>query len=202
MARTKKELKDQEPQLDSEIANQAAAAGAGGAGLEPGNAPDTPSPSELELMDGALQTSNALQTEAGQGQESGQPSQTGLEPGMDPPGPGELPASLQTGMDPVGEGTPEPGGAPEFLHTGLESAEDTEGQAGKDAVPQTGSEAAGDEAAGESGSVSPQTDSGQPKNRLRMPGGVASAWSPLMPSARWRRIRISCAAICWIWWSP
>ena len=170
MARTKKELKDQEPQLDSEIANQAAAAGAGGAGLEPGNAPDTPSPSELELMDGALQTSNALQTEAGQGQESGQPSQTGLEPGMDPPGPGELPASLQTGMDPVGEGTPEPGGAPEFLHTGLESAEDTEGQAGKDAVPQTGSEAAGDEAAGESGSVSPQTDSGQPKNRLRMPG--------------------------------
>lgn len=170
MARTKKELKDQESQLDCGTVDQSAAAGADGAGLEPGDAPGTPSPSELELMDGAPQTSNSLQTEAGQGQESGQPPQTGSDPGMDPVGPGELPAALQTGLDPAGEGTPEPGGAPEFPHTGLESAEDTEGQAGKDAIPQTGSGAAGDEAAGEPGSASPQTDSGQPKNRLRMPG--------------------------------
>ena len=162
MARTKKELKDQESQLDCGTVDQSAAAGADGVSMEPGDAPGTPSPSELELMDGAPQTSNALQTEAGQGQESGQPSQTDLEPGMDPPGPGELPAALQTGLDPAG--------APEFPHTGLESAEDTEGQAGKDAVPQTGSETAGDEAAGEPESASPQTDSGQPKNRLRMPG--------------------------------
>lgn len=170
MARTKKELKDQEPQLDSETTGQAAVAGADGAGLEPGDAPGTPSPSELELMDGVPQTSNAFQTEAGQEQESGQPFQTGVEPGMDPPGPGELPAALQTGLDPAGEEVSKSGGAPEFPHTGLESAEDTEGQAGKDAVPQTGSEAAGDEAADEPGSASPQTDSGQPKNRLRMPG--------------------------------
>lgn len=170
MARTKKELKDQEPQLDCETTGQAAVAGADDASLEPGDASGIPSPSELELMDGAPQTSNALQTEAGQGQEGGQPSQTGLEPGMDPPSPGELPAALQTGMDPAGEGTPEPGGTPDFPHTGLESAEDTEGQAGKDAVPQTGSETAGDEAAGEPRSASPQTDSEQPKNRLRMPG--------------------------------
>ena len=150
MARTKKELKDQESQLDCGTVDQSAAAGADGVSLESGDTPGTPSPSELELMDGAPQTSNALQTEAGQGQEIGQPSQTGLEPGMDPAGPGELPASLQTGLDPAGEGTPEPGGTPDFPHTGLESAEDTEGQAGKDAVP--------------------QTDSEQPKNRLRMPG--------------------------------
>ena len=170
MARTKKELKDQESQLDCGTVDQSAAAGADGVSLESGDTPGTPSPSELELMDGAPQTSNALQTEAGQGQEIGQPSQTGLEPGMDPAGPGELPASLQTGLDPAGEGTPEPGGTPDFPHTGLESAEDTEGQAGKDAVPQTGSETAGDEAAGEPRSASPQTDSEQPKNRLRMPG--------------------------------
>lgn len=170
MARTKKELKDQEPQLDSETTGQAAAAGADGASLEPGNAPGTPSPSKLELMDGVPQTSNAFQAEAGQGQEIGQPSHTGLEPGMDPAGPGELPASLQTGLDPAGEGTLGSGGTPDFPHTGLESAEDTEGQAGKDAVPQTGSETAGDGATGESESASPQTGSEQPKNRLRMPG--------------------------------
>ena len=47
MARTKKELKDQEPQLNSGIVDQSAAAGADGVSLEPGDAPGTPSPSEL-----------------------------------------------------------------------------------------------------------------------------------------------------------
>ena len=170
MARTKKELKDQEPQLGSEIEDQAAAPGADATGLELGDKPDTASPSDLELMDGVPQAPNALQTEMDQGQEGGQLPQTGLELGMDPAGPGELPATLQTDPESAGEEALEPGGTQESSHTGPEPAEGTEGQAGETAVPQTGSEPAGDEAAGESGSAAPQTDSGQPKNRLRMPG--------------------------------
>lgn len=47
MARTKKELKDQESQLDCGTVDQSAAAGADGVSLESGDTPGTPSPSEL-----------------------------------------------------------------------------------------------------------------------------------------------------------
>ena len=87
MARTKKELKDQDTLLGSEIAE----AGADGAGLVPGEEPDTPPPADLEPGDGAPQVPNVSQTEVGQEQEGGQPPQTGLEPGMDPADLGEPP---------------------------------------------------------------------------------------------------------------
>ncbi len=64
----------------------------------------------------------------------------------------------------------EPSGAPEFPQTDLELLEGAEGRADEKAGSQTGSEASGDEAAGESGPTAAQTDSGQPKSRLRMPG--------------------------------
>ena len=129
MARTKKELKDQDPLLGSETADQTAGAGADGTGLVPGGEPGAPTPSDLELADGTPLDPNAPQTEMNQEPEGGQPPQADLEPGAEPPG--------------LGEPT---------------------------AVPQTGSEVPDDEAAGESGPAASQTDSGQPKSRLRMPG--------------------------------
>ena len=129
MARTKKELKDQDPLLGSETADQTAGAGADGTGLVPGGEPGAPTPSDLELAEGAPLDPNAPQTEMNQEPEGGQPPQADLEPGAEPPG--------------LGEPT---------------------------AVPQTGSEVPDDEAAGESGPAASQTDSGQPKSRLRMPG--------------------------------
>ena len=129
MARTKKELKDQDPLLGSETADQTAGAGADGTGLVPGGEPGAPTPSDLELADGTPLDPNAPQTEMNQEPEGGQPPQADLEPGAEPPG--------------LGEPT---------------------------AVPQTGFESPGDEAAGESGPTAAQTDSGQPKSRLRMPG--------------------------------
>lgn len=128
MARTKKELKDQDPLLGSETADQTAGAGADGTGLVPGGEPGAPTPSDLELADGTPLDPNAPQTEMNQEPEGGQPPQADLEPGAEPPG--------------LGEPT---------------------------AVPQTGSEVPDDEAAGESGPAASQTDSGQPKSRLRMP---------------------------------
>ena len=128
MARTKKELKDQDPLLSSETADQTAGAGADGTGLVPGGEPGAPTPSDLELADGTPLDPNAPQTEMNQEPEGGQPPQADLEPGAEPPG--------------LGEPT---------------------------AVPQTGSEVPDDEAAGESGPAASQTDSGQPKSRLRMP---------------------------------
>ena len=128
MARTKKELKDQDPLLGSETADQTAGAGADGTGLVPGGEPGAPTPSGLELADGTPLDPNAPQTEMNQEPEGGQPPQADLEPGAEPPG--------------LGEPT---------------------------AVPQTGSEVPDDEAAGESGPAASQTDSGQPKSRLRMP---------------------------------
>ena len=128
MARTKKELKDQDPLLGSETADQTAGAGADGTGLVPGGEPGAPTPSDLELADGTPLDPDAPQTETGQEPEGGQPPQADLEPGAEPPG--------------LGEPT---------------------------AVPQTGSEVPDDEAAGESGPAASQTDSGQPKSRLRMP---------------------------------
>ena len=64
----------------------------------------------------------------------------------------------------------EPGGAPEFPQTDLELLKGAEGRADEKAGSQTGSEVPDDEAAGESGPAASQTDSGQPKSRLRMPG--------------------------------
>ncbi len=150
MARTKKELKDQDPLLGSETADQTAGAGADGTGLVPGGELGAPPPSDLELADGTPLDPDAPQTETGQEPEGGQPPQTDLEPGAEPPGLGEPPAVPHTGLEPAGDGTLEPGGAPEFPQTDLELLEGAEGRADKNAAS--------------------QTDSGQPKSRLRMPG--------------------------------
>ena len=150
MARTKKELKDQDPLLGSETADQIAGAGADGTGLVPGGELGAPPPSDLELADGTPLDPDAPQTETGQEPEGGQPPQTDLEPGAEPPGLGEPTAVPQTGLEPAGDGTLEPGGAPEFPQTDLELLEGAEGRADKNAAS--------------------QTDSGQPKSRLRMPG--------------------------------
>lgn len=150
MARTKKELKDQDPLLGSETADQTAGAGADGTGLVPGGELGAPPPSDLELADGTPLDPDAPQTETGQEPEGGQPPQTDLEPGAEPPGLGEPTAVPQTGLEPAGDGTLEPGGAPEFPQTDLELLEGAEGRADKNAAS--------------------QTDSGQPKSRLRMPG--------------------------------
>lgn len=156
--------------LESEAEGQVAEAGADGAGLVSDGEPGTPSPSDLELADGAPLDPNGPQTETGQEQEGGQPPQTDLEPGADPPGPGEPPAVSQTDLESAGVEVPEPGGASEISQTDPESAEGTEGQTDKIPVPHTGSETPVDEAATESGAMPTQTDPGQPKNRLRMPG--------------------------------
>ncbi len=150
MARTKKELKDQDPLLGSETADQTAGAGADGTGLVPGGELGAPPPSDLELADGTPLDPDAPQTETGQEPEGGQPPQTDLEPGAEPPGLGEPTAVPHTGLEPAGDGTLEPGGAPEFPQTDLELLEGAEGRADKNAAS--------------------QTDSGQPKSRLRMPG--------------------------------
>ena len=150
MARTKKELKDQDPLLGSETADQTAGAGADGTGLVPGGELGAPPPSDLELADGTPLDPDAPQTETGQEPEGGQPPQADLEPGAEPPGLGEPTAVPQTGLEPAGDGTLEPGGAPEFPQTDLELLEGAEGRADKNAAS--------------------QTDSGQPKSRLRMPG--------------------------------
>jgi hypothetical protein len=168
MARTKKELKDQDPLLGNETVDQTA--GADGAGLTPGGEPGAPTPSDLELAEGAPLDPNAPQTEMNQEPGGGQPPQTDLEPGAEPPGLGEPPAVPHTGLEPAGDGTLEPGGAPEFPQTDLELLEGAEGRADEKAGSQTGSEVPDDEAAGESGPAASQTDSGQPKSRLRMPG--------------------------------
>ena len=170
MARTKKELKDQDTLLAGEAAEQAAEADASGTGLVPGGESGTPSPFDLELADGTPLDPNAPQTETNQEPGGGQPPQTDLEPGAEPPGQGEPPAVPHIGLEPAGDGTLEPGGAPEFPQTDLELLEGAEGRADEKAGSQTGSEASGDEAAGESGPTAAQTDSGQPKSRLRMPG--------------------------------
>ena len=149
MARTKKELKDQNTLLAGEAAEQAAEADASGTGLVSGIESGTPSPFDLELADGTPLDPNAPQTETNQEPGGGQPPQTDLEPGVEPPGPGVSTALLQTD---------------------LEFAEGAEGQTDKNAGSQTGSESPGDEAADESGAAASQTDSGQPKNRLKMPG--------------------------------
>ena len=168
MARTKKELKDQDPLLGNETVDQTA--GADGTGLTPGGEPGAPTPSDLELAEGAPLDPNAPQTEMNQEPGGGQPPQTDLEPGAEPPGLGEPPAVPHTGLEPAGDGTLEPGGAPEFPQTDLELLEGAEGRADEKAGSQTGSEVPDDEAAGESGPAASQTDSGQPKSRLRMPG--------------------------------
>ena len=170
MARTKKELKDQDPLLGSETADQTAGAGADGTGLVPGGEPGAPTPSDLELAEGAPLDPNAPQTEMNQEPGGGQPPQADLEPGAEPPGLGEPTAVPQTGLEPAGDGTLEPGGAPEFPQTDLELLKGAEGRADEKAGSQTGSEVPDDEAAGESGPAASQTDSGQPKSRLRMPG--------------------------------
>lgn len=149
MARTKKELKDQNTLLAGEAAEQAAEADASGTGLVSGSESGTPSPFDLELADGTPLDPNAPQTETNQEPGGGQPPQTDLEPGVEPPGPGVSTALLQTD---------------------LEFAEGAEGQTDKSAGSQTGFESPGDEAADESGAAASQTDSGQPKSRLRMPG--------------------------------
>ena len=169
MARTKKELKDQDTLLAGEAAEQAAEADASGTGLVPGGESSTPSPFDLELADGTPLDPNAPQTETNQEPGGGQPPQTDLEPGAEPPGLGEPPAVPHTGLEPAGDGTLEPGGAPEFPQTDLELLEGAEGRADEKAGSQTGSEVPDDEAAGESGPAASQTDSGQPKSRLRMP---------------------------------
>ena len=169
MARTKKELKDQDTLLAGEAAEQAAEADASGTGLVPGGESSTPSPFDLELADGTPLDPNAPQTETNQEPGGGQPPQTDLEPGAEPPGLGEQPAVPHTGLEPAGDGTLEPGGAPEFPQTDLELLEGAEGRADEKAGSQTGSEVPDDEAAGESGPAASQTDSGQPKSRLRMP---------------------------------
>lgn len=148
MARTKKELKDQNTLLAGEAAEQAAEADASGTGLVSGSESGTPSPFDLELADGTPLDPNAPQTETNQEPGGGQPPQTDLEPGVEPPGPGVSTALLQTD---------------------LEFAEGAEGQTDKSAGSQTGFESPGDEAADESGAAASQTDSGQPKSRLRMP---------------------------------
>ena len=168
MARTKKELKDQDPLLGNETVDQTA--GADGAGLTPGGEPGAPTPSDLELADGTPLDPNAPQTETNQEPEGGQPPQTDLETGVEPPGPGVSTALLQTDLESAGDRAFVPGGTSEPPQTDLELAEGTEGQTDKSAGSQTGSESPGDEAADESGSAASQTDSGQPKGRLRMPG--------------------------------
>lgn len=170
MARTKKELKDQDTLLVGEAAEQAAEADASGTGLVSGGESGTPSPFDLELADGTPLDPNAPQTETNQEPGDGQPPQTDLEPGMEAPGPGVSPALLQTDLESAGDRAFVPGGASESSQTDLEFAEGTEGQTDKSAGSQTGSESPGDEAADESGSAASQTDSGQPKNRLKMPG--------------------------------
>ena len=92
MARTKKELKDQDTLLAGEAAEQAAEADASGTGLVPGGESSTPSPFDLELADGTPLDPNAPQTETNQEPGGGQPPQTDLEPGAEPPGLGEPPA--------------------------------------------------------------------------------------------------------------
>ena len=71
MARTKKELKDQDPLLGNETVDQTA--GADGTGLTPGGEPGAPTPSDLELAEGAPLDPNAPQTEMNQEPEGGQP---------------------------------------------------------------------------------------------------------------------------------
>ncbi len=112
MARTKKELKDQDPLLGNETVDQTA--GADGTGLTPGGEPGAPTPSDLELAEGASLDPNSPKTETGQEPEGGQLPQTDLEPGAEPPGLGEPPAVPHTGLEPAGDGTLELGGAPEF----------------------------------------------------------------------------------------
>ena len=63
MARTKKELKDQDTLLAGEAAEQAAEADASGTGLVPGGESSTPSPFDLELADGTPLDPNAPQTD-------------------------------------------------------------------------------------------------------------------------------------------
>ena len=82
MARTKKELKDQDTLLAGEAAEQAAEADASGTGLVSGIESGTPSPFDLELADGTPLDPNAPQTETNQEPGGGQP-------GQESPGPGE-----------------------------------------------------------------------------------------------------------------
>ena len=72
MARTKKELKDQDTLLAGEAAEQAAEADASGTGLVLGGESGTPSPFDLELADGTPLDPNAPQTETNQEPEGGQ----------------------------------------------------------------------------------------------------------------------------------
>ena len=193
MARAKKEVKEQELNSGNEFMDQTAGTDAASTNPELDGEPGTPAPLDLELADAVQlsqtdlppdanltspgESSGAPQTDletAGDGvPEPGgvlQPPQTDLEPGADPPGAGEVPIASQTDLEAAGDGASEPGRSMQRPQTGLESAEATEGQADKTAVSQTDSEPLVGEAAGESGAAAPQTDTEQPKNRLRMPG--------------------------------
>ncbi len=193
MARAKKEVKEQELNSGNEFMDQTAGTDAASTNPELAGEPGTPAPLDLELADAVQPSQTDLPPDANltsPGEPAGapqtdletvgdgvpepggvlQPPETDLEPGADPPGAGEVPIASQTDLETVGDGASEPGGSMRRPQTGLESAEATEGQADKTAVSQTGSEPLVGEAAGESGAAAPQTDTEQPKNRLRMPG--------------------------------
>lgn len=189
MARAKKEVKEQELNSGNEFMDQTAGTDAAGTNPELAGEPGTPAPLALELADTVQPPQTDLPPDANltnPGEPSGTPQtdletagdgvpepggvlpppQTDLEPGAAPPGAGEMPIASQTDLEAAGDGAFEPGGALHLSQTGLES----EDQADKTAVSQTGSESPVDEAAGESGAAAPQNDTEQPKNRLRMPG--------------------------------
>lgn len=172
MARAKKEVKEQELNSGNEFMDQTAGTDAAGTNPELAGEPGTPTPLALELADTVQPPQTDLPPDANltnPGEPSGTP-QTDLEPGAAPPGAGEMPIAPQTDLEAAGDGAFEPGGVLQPSQTGLESTEGTEDQADKTAVSQTGSESPVDEVAGESGAAAPQTDTEQPKNRLRMPG--------------------------------
>lgn len=172
MARAKKEAKEQELNSGNEFMDQTAGTDAAGTNPELAGEPGTPTPLALELADTVQPPQTDLPPDANltnPGEPSGTP-QTDLEPGAAPPGAGEMPIAPQTDLEAAGDGAFEPGGVLQPSQTGLESTEGTEDQADKTAVSQTGSESPVDEVAGESGAAAPQTDTEQPKNRLRMPG--------------------------------
>lgn len=202
MARTKKELKDQDTLLAGEAAEQAAEADASGTGLVSGGESGTPSPFDLELADGTPLDPNAPQTETDQEPGGGQPPQTDLEPGVEPPGPGVSTALLQTDLESAGDRAFVPGGTSEPPQTDLEFAEGAEGQTDKSAGSQTGFESPGDEAADESGAAASQTDSGQPKNRLKMPGRRGQRVVSIDAERTVETDTDKLRSDCWIWCSP
>ena len=202
MARTKKELKDQDTLLAGEAAEQAAEADASGTGLVSGGESGTPSPFDLELADGTPLDPNAPRLRQIRSREADSRPILTWNPAWSRlarvyrPLSSRLTWNLpETGRLYLAELQNRP-----RLTWNLRKA--LKARRTKALAPRLALNRRVMRLRMSLELPPPRRTPGSPKTGSKCLAGVASAWFPSTLSARLRRIRTSCAATCWTWWSP